>query len=267
MSLIAINILQRRKDYANNSALSSLKIKKVVLGENHPNYAISLSNYAFILYLRGEFTDAMGYANKAINILGDCPTSFLPFQTIAYSNFHNGDYEKAILNFKKIIETSDTKISSQPFFADILKEIAFSYAELCDFKNANSNILNSKILIEKIVSDKFIFLTERERENLWTIESKFYEQSFPSYSYKYNASSPSISSFAYDNETFAKGLLLNTSRKIQQSIKNCGDTALDRRYQEMKEKRNLISFLESQPIEKQFGLQELKEKAYELHTN
>ncbi len=251
-------------DYANNLALSSLKIKKVVLGENHPNYAISLNNYAFVLYLEGEFTDALEYATKAINILGDCPASFLSFQVIAYSNFQNGDYAKAILNFKKIIETSDTKISSQPLFADILKEIAFSYAELSDFKNANSNILNSKILIEKIVSDKFIFLTERERENLWTIESNFYEHSFPSYSYKYYGSNPSISSFAYDNEIFAKGLLLSTYRKIQQSIINSGDTTMVRRYQEMKEKRNLINFLESQPIEKQYNLQELKDKAYKL---
>ena len=251
-------------DYAINLALSSLKIKKDILGENHPNYAISLGNYAFILCLRGEFSDAMEYANKAINICGDCPASFLSLSTLSYSNFHIGNYEKAILNFKKIIETSDTKISSQPFFADILKDIAFSYAELSDFKNASSYILNSKILIESIVSDKFFFLTERERENLWTLEANFYEQSFPSYSYKYYTSSPSISSFAYDNEIFAKGLLLNNTQKIQHSIINSGDTALVRRYQELKEKRNLIIFLELQPIEKQIGLQELKEKAYEL---
>ena len=251
-------------DYANNLALSSIKIKKVYLGENHPNYAISLNNYAFILYLRGEFSDAMEYANKAINILGDCPASFLSLSTLAYSNFHIGNYEKAILNFNKIIETSHTKLYSQPLFADILKDIAFNYAELSDFKNASSNILNSKILIESIVSDKYFFLTEIERENLWTIESNFYEQSFPSYSYKYYPSSPSISSFAYDNEIFAKGLLLNTSRKIQQTIMNSGDTALVSRYQELREKRILINFLKSQPIEKQFGMEELKEKAYEL---
>jgi len=251
-------------DYASNLALSSLKIKKVVLGENHPNYAITLSNYAYILYIGGELTKAMEYANKAINILGDSPLSYLSFTTLAYSNFHFGDYEKAIFNFIKIIETSNTKVSSQPMFATVLKDIAFSYAELSDFKNANSNILNSKSIIENIVSDKFNFLTERERENLWTLENEFYEKSFPSYSYKYHPSSPSISTFAYDNELFAKGLLLNTSLHIQNAILESRDTNLTKTWDELRLLKQHIGFPQMKSPAEQFNLTQLEEKAFSL---
>ena len=111
--------------------------------------------------------------------------------------------------------------------------------------------LDSKPYVERyfsIVKDKYIntvdFMTEAERMAYWDIYDAICTLFVPEFSYYATALNDTISTIAYDNELFAKGLLLSSSNNIRNSIIGSGDTTLIRQWNELKVKKQQIIALE-----------------------
>ena len=243
----------------------AIELKKLVMGVNSYGYAVSLTNYANILLFTGRFEDANMNATEAIKILGNNPYVILSLNILASSNFNLSNYYKSIEYYNQIIEiTKNQKNTSQPFFSSILKSIAESYAALNDIPKSIDYYNQSKSVIEELIKEKFNLMSDKERDLFWSIENGFYERIYPSFCYKYHLQEPSISTFAYDNTLFSKGLLLNTSLQIQNTILQSRDSILIGTWNNLHDLKRQLNILQSKPLAQQGDLSVMEAKADSL---
>ena len=141
----------------------ALEIRRKVLGEEHPEYAISLNNLA-------------GY------------------------NFKAGNYDES---------------------AKLCKQ--------CFERNKNFVLKN------------FASMTEKERANFWSINSKFFSDRLPDFAYKHPT--PTFATIAYNGQLLSKGLLLNAELEIQKLIEKSGDKEMEQRYYKIRSDREMLDKL------------------------
>lgn len=209
--------------------LEALKIKDNLLGNKHPSYATTLNNLAGYYEEIGNFNNAEKMYLEAKKIYEESYGLNHPLYFTAISNLSGLYWKKSDLN------------KGEPLFLDY-----------CEYQK--SLILNS-----------FSFLSSSERELNWNNkEQPFFNVFYPSFSYLYSREQPFISTFAYDNELFSKGLLLNTSVEIQNVVLQSGDTALMQIWEELRSLRVQADKMKQRPLSEQYGLDSLETRAEAL---
>ena len=92
------------------------------------------------------------------------------------------------------------------------------------------------------------FMTEQQRKSYWTTLQEHYDVTYPQFVYQYHTSQPSVSTFAYDNELFRKGILLSSSEAIRRSILGSGNSTLIQQWEQLTSiKQNIIYLEENDP--------------------
>lgn len=86
---------------------------------------------------------------------------------------------------------------------------------------------------------------------------------FPNFTYRYQTEKPSVSSFAYDNELFVKGLLLTSSNFVRNSILESNDTTLINQWNELTSKKQQIIVLEEKDPQSEY-LEQVRNEAEQL---
>ena len=118
------------------------------------------------------------------------------------------------------------------------------YSSIGDHELANSYLTSSCCIQKQLFCSSLDYMTENQRMQFWkTMQSKF-DETYPIFAYKYHFSQPSISTFAYDNELFRKGLLLSSSNIIRQSILESNDSILIEQWNELVGIKQVIMNLE-----------------------
>ncbi|MDA3906309.1 MAG: tetratricopeptide repeat protein, partial [Bacteroidales bacterium] len=212
---------------ADSLFLKTLNIQEHVLGKVHPNYATTLGNYAVYLSLNEKHNEAIKLNLKTAEILSN--------------NF--GD------NHSSLIPVYDN--------------LCLDYYKIGDLTNSVSyNQKSYKIFISEL-NFVFAFSSNESRKNYVT---KFQNTLNGYKAITFNAfkTNKAYSNIEYNIELFSNSLLLNTSRNIQQSILNSKDSSLISTYEDFKNLRRQINYLQQQPVDKQQGLPELEEKANQL---
>jgi tetratricopeptide (TPR) repeat protein len=97
-----------RLEMAEELARGSLFLRKVHLGENHPDTLRSLNNLASILLTRGKYEEAMGFESRALELLegleGALPSeSFLSMGNVAVL-LQEGKFQEAELIQRKVFK-------------------------------------------------------------------------------------------------------------------------------------------------------------------
>lgn len=144
-----------------------------------------------------------------------------------------------------------------------LSLLASIHYGLNNYREADSLYQLSGTWIVKSLSEKFLYLSENDRTLFAKTKNRSIDE-FQSFSLNYYPMNLSIAQFLYNNELFRKGMLLNTSQNIRIAINNSSDTTLVDTWTKLKEIRNRINFLESQPKEKLLDISDLEEKANQL---
>jgi tetratricopeptide (TPR) repeat protein len=141
-----------RLELAEELARGSLYLRKVHLGEDHPDTLRSLNNLASILLTTGKYEEAMGFESKALELLegleGALPSeSFLSMGNVAVLLQKEGKFQEAELVqrkvFKEVLRNEDLNtLRSSCKLASILKDM-YSFNEAEELYRTALEILKS----------------------------------------------------------------------------------------------------------------------------
>lgn len=303
------NLYSSMGDYssAEKFLLQAVDIHRNILGENHPDYAISLGNLGSLYHTMGNYEKAEECGLKALNII----KKNNPYYATALNNLglvyqSIGHYDRAEKYYLQALEMTKTTLGeNHPVYATLLNNIGGLYEKIGNYAKAEKyNLLSLEIRklvlgeahpeyaaslnniglfysnignyanaepyfrkAQNISHDLFLhsldFMSENQREFYWRIIRIDYEYGYFVFTYRYHVFHPEISSWAYNNELFTKGLLLASSENVRRSILESGDVRLINQWNELTtKKQQIITFEERDPQSKY--LEELRSEAERL---
>jgi CHAT domain-containing protein len=274
--------------------LNVVTIYKNLYSESDRRYLTAMSNLALYYGKNQDYSKALEIGNavlqaqqKAIEIadstritslnkLDFFSNSFLflydRYRDIAVS-LHNlafyhsalGDYDNAIMLDSDAILILK-KVGNEGNYDDTrpMETLASYYLATKNFVYS-FNLMNQLFSIRKgIINDKFLIYDEEERTNFWDNLKNSYESNNPSYSYDCIQYNPSVTGFAYDNELFKKGLLLNTFMQFKRSILESSDTILINRWVQYQNLKYKILQIAEKSTNEQSQIDSLQLKAKKL---
>ena len=152
------------------------------------------------------------------------------------------ELEEALLNK---IETCKTIYGFQhPIYIQAISELGDRYVIYKYYSKAEPYIVNSANTQKNRFIESIKFMSEKQRSDYWQTLHKQFDISLPLWTYRYHYAKPSVATYAYDNELFRKGVLLQSSDAIRRSVLESGDTTLIRQWNEMTHLRQTISALQ-----------------------
>ena len=234
-SLLAIGgIYQKMGNYseAEKYYLQNIELAKSISGEKHPDYASSLNNIASLYIDMKSYAKAESYYLHALRI----KKSVLGEQHPDYASSLNNlgslyvtmkDYEKAEQYYLQALEIQQSVLgNNHPNLATFLNNIGNLYSRKKDYAKAESYYTQAQRISKNRFIQSLDFMSDSQRSLLWSTLKNDYEYSYPKFIYRYAQKQPSISTFAYENELFTKGLLLNSANVVTQSILESKDSTL-----------------------------------------
>lgn len=137
-----------------------MQARKRILGEQHPDYASSLSNLAVINDQLGRLTNTESYylEAKAIHqrVLGEQhPKYALTLNNLGHLYVTAGKYKQAVPLFEEAIEIRKRALGEQdPSYATSLMNLATTYEAMSDFERAESLMLEVVELRKQTVGEE-----------------------------------------------------------------------------------------------------------------
>lgn len=200
---------------------------------NKSLYANTLNHIGVCLSYTGELELAEQLLLNAVNIQkdinGDSSIGYAVFlYNLADLYANTGNFESAETYFQKVIYICDNYYNEGHLdYASILQNIGNSYYIYTnDRKKAEYYFKQSASMLENIFATSVNYMSEKQREMFWNSIKDAFENIYPNFCYKVFQENKNIAFFSYDNELFHKGILLNSSNAISQSILESGDSEL-----------------------------------------
>ena len=185
--------------------------------------------------------------------------SALCLYNLANVYFHKKQYDDAI---KYYFEASDNT-EFPDLRAECLSGIVYCSIQINDFRLIEENIVISEHIYRNLFTSSSLLLSENQRNKLWNNYNFYYEHVYPIYAYKFYSLNPSITTFAYSNELFVKGLLLTSSETIKRSILESDDTTLISQWNTLTTKKQQIQVLQEKAPQSDY-LKQIQEEAEQL---
>lgn len=132
------------------------------------------------------------------------------------------------------------------FYQTRLLDTHLFASALNDTALASSCIAEYDSIAKKFILDYFLILPEEQRSQFWSRRgyNVAFESIIPTHIQSNIQRNPTLSEMAYDDALFRKGILLNTTKVITNSINNSKDTLLKDVFQELiadKERYNALA--------------------------
>ena len=235
--------------------LESLRIRKEVLDENHPDYAMPLNNLGALYAKMGEYSKAESYYLETLRILKSVLDENHPDYAMTVNNLgvlyaEMGEYSKAesySLEALRILKSVLDK--NHPDYALFLANLGLLYVEMGNYSKAEPYFSESFSIDKNRFLNANAFMTEQQREKYWATMQGNFTIDYPYYTYRYYNEQKSISTSAYNNELFVKGLLLNSSESVKRSILESNDTILIDLWNKLTTKRQEIQVLQEKDFQ------------------
>jgi tetratricopeptide (TPR) repeat protein len=243
-----LNYIKQDYDKADSFFLESLKLRKLSLGEKNPLVALTLNNLGNLHSDMGNLDKALKYYQQSLDIyketLGDLHpdyASVLEHFGILYSNTEEN--EKAEQYFKKSISI----ISSfwglrHPILISNITNLGKHYQKTRRYFLADSLYSICYEQNNQNLLSYFSWLPDKGKAAYWQKEKVFYGSlhQFSAIAFK---ELPSAVGLGYNSSLISKGLLLETSRELEDAVSNSTDSITIRIYDKLKEKRRLHNHL------------------------
>ena len=216
------------------------------IAKNH-DYATSLYNLGELYHDVEKYSLAKKYYKQAFKVgksleIGSVFTSIYPLNGLAKLYKDNGNLKKAnelySINLKLIKDYLGSKnfeyASTLVNIGSTVKNVLYSYPFY----------LEAFGVLKSLYVGSLNFMIESQRTLYWQTMQQYFISIFPNYIYQHYMLQSFISTFAYNNELFLKGILLNSSEIIQYSILESNDTMLIRQWNELVMKKQQILVLQ-----------------------
>ncbi len=246
------NLYNQKEDYplAESYYVQALNALEAIYGKQHIDYAITLNALGELNYDRANYSQAEYYFLQALSIkrsvLGkdhpDCATTLHNLGNV-YCRIRS--YAKAESYLKQACTLTKAAYGeTHPNYAITLTSLGLVYFEQVDDEKAEFYFTQVLQISKSRYIQTLNYMTDKQREHYWaTIKDRFQLIS-PMFSYTCCSHRPSVSSFAYNNELFAKGVLLQSTEAIKRSIFESKDTTLIGRWNELTSLKQAIEILQ-----------------------
>ena len=255
-------------DRAIENSVEALKIQEKS-DKNHPEQVTTLMVLGKAYLMNGDYENAEATLESALDkaktLLGE-----------HHDNYAEILYVMGVLHDKK----NNTQLSEQ-YYKQSLKVYENLYStqhskyvtvlnSLGELYHKNKQYVEAKKCFEQVAQatkEQFVattkYMSERQRELYWETIRNRYESIYPRFVADSFVGDPMVAGFAYNNELFMKGLLLQSSNTIQTSILNSGDNALIEQWNRLKQMNvQILALQENDPTSVYLG--ELKKEAEAL---
>ena len=216
----------------------------------HIDYAITLGNIGLYYAQKKEYDIAIEKYKKCINffkrhIKGGGTECALALNNLAILYLSKNDYNMAEiceLDAISIVEQCRSKPHAN---------IAMFYTNLGlilniqkKYEQAYIYVLPAFELYKNAYISTLNYMNEAQRKKYWNTFEGFFNYFCLQFVYRYHFTKPSISTFAYNNELFRKGLLLSSSDAIRRSVLESGDNTLIAQYNELTSIKQMVMTIE-----------------------
>ena len=258
-------VLEKGQQYYN-------KVKTLIeknWGKQHIEYFRTLEHLGCLEKSKGYLPTAESYLLEAKEgFLSLYPNMFDDLNG-AYNNLgivYNDMklYRKAEQNYLESLRIYETHYGNKHYrYSTLLNNIGITYIHLDEPENAISYCQKASNEGKKRFVKSVDYMSYRQREAFEGTQEKIRTNIYPVLTLKYCKVKPNISTFAFDNELFTKGLLLTSSNAVKNSVLESGDTTLIRQWNDLTNKKQQIMALEEKNPQMAY-LAELREEAERL---
>ena len=201
-------------DSAMMYAQKAVRLYRETYTEDHPMYARSLINLAYVHSKYGEHTISLDYNQQALEI------------------------------FKKALGEENPSVMMTAF------NIGCDYNHMLDDNAAEREFRKAMSLAKQCYRSALDYMSESQREQYWMQTRRILDHpEIPQFIYRTYQTRPSAVEMAYDNELFGKGLLLASTEMVRRSIHQSGDSALSAEYDELVYLKDRIAHMQQESKE------------------
>ena len=181
---------------------------------------------------------------------------------ISYANL--GLYECAEQYHIESLKISESIMGhSLPETAAYLSNLGWLYVLSKSYERAEQYFISAHQVHKNKYLSSLTYLGESQRKLYWNMFSGFFNNNCLQFVYRYHFTKPSISTFAYNNELFRKGLLLSSSDAIRRSVLESGDNTLIAQYNELTSIKQMVMTIEEKDPQS-LSLKQLRHQADSL---
>ena len=254
-NLGSIYHLMGKYSQAEQSYAKALKILESHLGKEHPEYVLTLHNVANLYRDMGKYEQAETYYLYVMRVIKelvggeDHPFYATCLNNIAHLYRKTKQHYKSESNYLRALQLRKILLGeTHPHYALTLYEIGQLYSDMGNYAKAKEYLTKARMQYKEQYLSSLKFMTEQQRKSYWTTLQEHYDVTYPQFVYQYHTSQPSVSTFAYDNELFRKGILLSSSEAIRRSILGSGNSTLIQQWEQLTSiKQNIIYLEENDP--------------------
>lgn len=175
-----------------------------------------------------------------------------------------GDYEQSEAYYQQALLTYENAYSTEHNrYVTTINSLGELYQKTSNYDKAQNCFLQASESGKKQFVASMNYMSERQRSLFWDTIRDRHESTYPKFVYEYYQTSPEIASFAYNNELFVKGLLLQSASTVHNSIVNSGDDEMIQKWENLKIKNSQILSLKDNAQSVDYLL-ELQKEAEEL---
>ena len=234
--------------------LQAAQIRKNIDGETHPRYILLLNNLGIVCEDLGERDEAENYFIEALRLrkqtIGENHIDYaVSLRNLGAFYMNAREFEKAEPYTLQALQIVASVLGKQHFdYGAVSQHAAVIYEELNDYTQAESYYLQSAAIFKDLYIKSVGFLPEEERSFYWEKFKAYYETGYTPFVCRYYPKNHSITTFAYNNELFTKGLLLTSTSAVANSILESGDSVLIAQWNDLiVKKQKIMALEESEP--------------------
>ena len=230
----------------------ALDIAISIYGENSPSTVIFYNSIADFYYYTHDFVLSENYYMKSLTICrdvyGEKHSSVANIYTcLAHLYYLTGDDPKTKEYYLKTLDLQKQVVGvTHQTYSKTLGGYGLFCLRSRDYAEAERVYREAQKIDRANFIQSLGFMTEGQRANYWTTMHENYLSIYPGFCFLYYKQNPSITTFAYDNELFVKGVLLQSSNAIRYSILESGNSELIQQWKELNALIDQISSLQQE---------------------
>lgn len=223
-----------RYDEAEATYLKAIDLQERRLKLNRkadPDYAHMLNNLASLYLITGQEDKVEDLLKRSLEIYENKYGKYHPVTADAESDLgkyyrFQGAYDKAKPLLESAFNTRFDKLSAKhPATVESKEELAVLYWKMGDIQEAKG--LYDQVMEQTInfINDYFQPLSEAEKTNYWEkIKPRFFR--FYNFAFEHYTEYPALLEKVFNYRILTKGLLLNSTTKVKNTILTSGDESL-----------------------------------------
>jgi len=216
------------------------------LGSNNPYYAGVLNNLALLYIQMGKLDKVEGYLVNSANVyktrFGDKNPNYAKVLN-DLGNFYRmqGRMDDAEKNLQQALTIRTTALGeNHPEYVRSQEDLGILYWKKGDVAKANEFYMAAMNKSMNFINRYFPPMSEAEKTKYWDVlQPRF--QRFYNYCLDQGTVNPALLQTLFEYQMSVKGLLLNSTNKIKQTILNSGDQALIDEYLAWLDKKEALA--------------------------